>query len=256
MPKGTVNHKVLQVLINKFSTPEEIEQAVKKIHQSDLEAYEKQCIILTGQTIMNIAALGFRNEFADKAKILLSVGFDPNKQEGDFKNTTLQLLIANEDFDNARKLIEISKEKEKEVDLSITDSQGKTALIFLAKMGTQSATDFACYLLSKNPSHVTVKDDNGLSVEQYALLHGNIPLMKALAKTGQFSFSNIDDQLNKIKRVDINNVLKSVSIDPTRAENSRQNNLVDYLGQSIVTFNSEFKFHEITAKKKKSSGKN
>ncbi|ODN43305.1 hypothetical protein [Piscirickettsia litoralis] len=104
MPKAQVDPSVLEVLINKFSTPKEIEKAVRKIKPSDLEAYEKQCIARTGQTIMNIAVLGPRDKFIDKARILLSVGFNPNKQAGIFKNNTLQLLIANEDFENAEKI--------------------------------------------------------------------------------------------------------------------------------------------------------
>ncbi|ODN43306.1 ankyrin repeat domain-containing protein [Piscirickettsia litoralis] len=151
-----------------------------------------------------------------------------------------------------KKLIETYKG----IDLSIRDSEGKTPLILLSKMGTKSATDLACYLLSKKPGKLTAKDNNGLSVDQYAILHGNIHLMRELAKTGKFSFTNIEGELSRMRMrsIGINNVLKSVSIDPTRAENAKQNNLVDKLGQPIVVFDSGFKVHEITAKRKRSSG--
>ncbi|ODN42367.1 ankyrin repeat domain-containing protein [Piscirickettsia litoralis] len=250
MPK--INPEVLKTLTNKFSTPAEIDEAVKAIPQKDIKAYEVECFKKTGQTIMNIAALGVRGEFADKAKTLLAAGFDPNRQERAFGNTTLQLLIGNEDFENARKLVDLAKGK---VNLAIADKEGKTPVILLSKMGTKNATDFACYLLSKNPDNLMAKDRGGLRVDQYAMVLGNIQLLEALAKTGKFSFADMDRELSGLlQKVSINDVLRSVSIEPSRAENAQQNNLVDYNGQPICVLNPGLEVIDIVAKRKKVSG--
>lgn len=185
-----------------------------------------------GYTALHQAA-ALPNDLAKKRiLLLLEYGINPNIQDmtGQYKNTPLHTLIANEQIEIAIFFIVAAKKYNIKINFNLVDAEGKTPLILAAKMAKEK---FAIFMIENcTPLNFNQKDHNGFSTLHYACILGQLELVKLLlAKQATIDITNTKNKTPLdclvFSKQETEEILKAVSIDPKRDENAVLNLFCD-----------------------------
>lgn len=187
-----------------------------------------------GQNALHIALFGV-GQWDEKMRLLVDAGIDVNLQDSlKFKNTPLQLLIANESHDDALCFINYAGAK---INYSIQDTGGKTPLILAAKVNATAVA--AAILRHCQDTDLNIQDDKGMTALHYACLYGNSELFHLLVTRGaSLSILNKDGKLPVdcvlLGKKAIKETLESIEIDPERDEKAEKNSFEDLNGKWLT----------------------
>ena len=167
--------------------------------------------------------------------LLLEKDVDPNLQgsyelnPSSYKNTALHTLIANEDEQDALKLIELLVST-KRFNFDLTDSEEKTCLCLAVKIGL---SEVAKKLISlKNQVDINIPDEDGNTPLHYAFLLGHISIADELIKNQcRINSKNKQNQtpyelLITSTEEDVRDCLETIWINPDRKLRNSQKTML------------------------------
>lgn len=224
----------MPLLLNRFLPLEEL--------QSLLAAGEDVKQHDNGYNALHAATIN-PNERMRKLEVLVTQGADVNQQDCTtlFHNTPLHNLLGNERYEEAVAFIHLAHSK---LNYRLTDSQGKTTLIFAAKLHAIEPALALVQAIGNQPDILNQQDKMGMSALHYACLYGNQRLFDALIAAGaSMTLCSLDGKTpldcTGLPKETLWKTLESVEIDPARDEKARRNNF-GFSGQQLVFFN---KYH-------------
>jgi len=155
-----------------------------------------------------------------------------------FENTVFHELIANELYDRLTALLQIASRYQYNIDFSLKDIEGKTALLLAAKMRDYEVIEQLLYWPSAQ-ANIDNPDNTGKTALHYACLLGHPKMAQKLIEHG--SSTQTKDKLGCTPLMytfastdQIKQTLKSVAIDPDRPNNVRSDTFQDDCYQPFI----------------------